>query len=316
MTYVNNNVLLAMSHQCVWDEDLLESFHPRRSFVVVKIFSAAPVYALTTVCVPATQERLHFLRALTGLHQFQKDVAALVYMPQSCIYMLEPSSGNHYTLLHLTRDKDICIGAFSSFMAPKLTVVSKHCGGNMGVHLKLPPNFGLQLDSDDLMTEPPLHHCPIWKNADFVVCGNNRRPLLVDGESVAMESPLKVASVDQFTALQCAALTNVGCEPKFTNDAFAFRETVAEMRQRLNREKAEATERRPSEPMITDDHHQEALATARAPIFASKSSDIQVVFPPGAKSVNPVKYRTYLGVKGEQGEEATTASTGTMAQTP
>ena len=105
MTYVDNNVLLTMSHQHVWDTDSPESYHPQCSLAVVKIFSAAPVYAL------ATQERLHFLRVLTGLHQFQMDMAALVYMPKSCIYMLEPCSGDHYMLLPLTGDKDICIGA-------------------------------------------------------------------------------------------------------------------------------------------------------------------------------------------------------------
>ena len=81
MTYMDNDVLLAMSHQHVWDMDSPESYHPRRSLAVVKMFSAA----LATVYVPATQERLHFLRALTGLHQFQMDAAALVYMPKSCI---------------------------------------------------------------------------------------------------------------------------------------------------------------------------------------------------------------------------------------
>ena len=83
-------------------------------------------------------------------------------------------------------------------MAAKLTVASKHCSSNMGVHLKLPPNFGLQLDSDDLITEPALHHGPIWKNTDFVVRGDSRCLLLVDGEPVVMESPIKVALVDQF----------------------------------------------------------------------------------------------------------------------
>ena len=156
MTYMDNEVLLAMSHQSVWETDSPESCYPRHSLVVVKIYSSAPVYALVTVYVPAAQERLHFLKVLTGLHQFQMDVAALVYMPKSCIYMPEPSSGDHYTLLPLTGDKDICIGALSSFAAAKLTVASKHCSRDMGVHLKLPPNFDLQLDGDDLITEPAL----------------------------------------------------------------------------------------------------------------------------------------------------------------
>ena len=222
--------------------------------------------------------------------------------------MLEPSSGNHYMLLPLTGNKDICIGAFSSFVAAKLTVASKHCSSDMGVHPKLPPNFSPQLDSDDLITEPTLCCGSIWKNADFVFRGDSRCPLLVDGEPVAMESLIKVALVDQFMPLQCATLTNVGYEPKFMNEAFTFRETVEEMRQHLNREKVAAVEKKPPEPMITNECHQEALATAQAPMFASKSSDIDVVLPSGAQSANPVKYPAFLGVKGGQ-EEAATAQT-------
>ena len=43
-------------------------------------------------------------------------------------------------------------------------------------------------------------------------------------------------------------------------------------------------------------------------MFASKSSNIEVVLPLGAQSVDPVKYCAFLGVKGEQ-EEAATAQT-------
>ena len=48
------------------------------------------------------------------------------------------------------------------------------------------------------------------------------------------ECPIKVAAIDQFTPPDITALTNVGYEPKFVNDAFAFRESVVEMQERLN----------------------------------------------------------------------------------
>ena len=186
----------------------------------------------------------------------------------------------------------------------------------MGVHLKLPPSFGPQLDSVDLINESALCHGPIWKNADLVVCGEDRQLLLVDGEPVAIESPIKVVPVDQYMPLQCTALTNVGYEPKFANDAFAFRETVADMRQCLDRGKTETTKEEPPEPMITEDHQREALAAARVPMFASKTSDIQVVLPSGVEAVDPVKYRAFLGVTEDKGEEAAMASTGATAQSP
>ena len=147
MTYVNNDVLLAMSQQRVWEADTPEGYHPQHSLAMVKLYPSAPVYTLTTVYVPAVQERLQFLTTLTSLHSLQMEAAALIYMPKNCIYMPEPSSGDHFTLLPLAGDKNISIGALSSFVAAKLTVSSTH--GSMGVHLKLPGRFGPDLDNDD-----------------------------------------------------------------------------------------------------------------------------------------------------------------------
>ena len=239
MTYVDNDILMAMSKQKVWETDASEGYHPRRSLAMVKLYPSMPVYALTTLYVPTVQERMRFLTALSGLHNLQMEAVALIYMPKNCMYMPESSSGDHYTLLPLTRDKDICIGALSTFTAAKLTVASTHISSGMGVHLKFPGRFGPDLDNEGLISEPALCRGPIWKNADFIVRGDDGRPLLENGDPVAMESPIKVAPIDQFTPLNCTALTNVGYEPKFANDAFTFRESVAEMWQHLNRTRAE-----------------------------------------------------------------------------
>ena len=191
----------------------------------------------------------------------------------------------------------------------------------MGVHLKLPGRFGPDLDNEGLISEPALCCGPIWKNADLVVQGDDGWPLLQNGDPVVMESPIKVAPIDQFTPLNCTALTNVVYEPKFANDAFAFRESVAEMWQRLDRTRAEvakqtATEQNVAEPMITEERHQEALAAARVSMYASKTSNIEVTPMPGVQFVDPAKYRSFLGIKPDKGEEVTTASAGTPAQAP
>ena len=174
VTYMDNDLLLAMSCQHVWDADLPTSYHPRCSLTVVKLFPSVPVYPLATIYVPTTQARLHFLSALTSLHNLQMEAAALVYMPKSCIYMSEPSSGDHYTLLPLARDKTICLGALLMFVAAKLTVASKYSTRNIGVHLKFPPSFDPQLDSVDLINELALRCGPIWKNVNYIVCGEDR----------------------------------------------------------------------------------------------------------------------------------------------
>ena len=73
---------------------------------------------------------------------------------------------------------------------------------------------------------------------------------------------------------------------------------------------------KPPKPMITKECHQEALAAAHTPMFASKLSDLQVAPIPGVDFVDPEKYRSFLGVKEDKGEEVATASAGTQPQAP
>ena len=272
---------------------------------MVKLYPSVPVYALTTVYVPTVQERMRFLPTLSGLHSLQMEAVTLISMPKNCMYMPEPSSGDHYTLLPLTRYKDICKGAVSTFMAAKLTVASTHSSSSMGVPLKLPGRFGPHLDNEGLIS----------------ILGDDGWALLENGDPVAMESPIKVALIDQFTPLNCIALTNVGYEPKFTNGAFAFKESVMEMWQRLDRTRAEAAnqtavEQKMAEPMITEERHQAALAAARVPMYASKTSNIEVTPMPDVQFVDPEKYQSFLGIKPDKGDEVATVSAGTLAQAP
>ena len=76
MTYVDNEVLLAMSRQRVWEADNPEGYYPRHSLALVKLYPSMPVYTLATVYVPAVQERLEFLTALSSLHNLQMEAVA------------------------------------------------------------------------------------------------------------------------------------------------------------------------------------------------------------------------------------------------
>ena len=68
--------------------------------------------------------------------------------------------------------------------------------------------------------------------------------------------------------------------------------------------------------MITEVHHQEALAATCVPMYASKTSNIEVAPMPGMQFIDAAKYRSFLGIKPDKGEEVTTASAGTPAQAP
>ena len=64
MTYVDNNTMLAMSQQRIWEAESMDSCYPRCSLVVFKLFPSSPMYAMNTVYVPTTQERLRFLTVM------------------------------------------------------------------------------------------------------------------------------------------------------------------------------------------------------------------------------------------------------------
>ena len=80
--------------------------------------------------------------------------------------------------------------------------------------------------------------------------------------------------------------------------------------------KQTAAEQKVAEPMITEECHQEALATTHVPMYASKTSNIEVAPMPGMQFIDPAKYRSFLGIKPDKGEEVTTASADTPAQAP
>ena len=79
-----------------------------------------------------------------------------------------------------------------------------------------------------------------------------------------METTIKVTPVDQYMSLQCAALTSVAYEPKYANDTFVFKETVAEMWQHYEKEKSEAKGRKQPQlvPDSEEERHHQVLAAA------------------------------------------------------
>ena len=263
---------------------------------------------------------------MKALHSLGMEAAVLVYIPQKCIFMPEPSSGEHFTLLPLTGNPTISIGVLQSFMAAKLTVASKHVQADMGVQLKLLPCFSPQLNDSVLIDEAAFSWGPIWMNEVLIVHDDNGQPLLVNDETVTREKNVKVANIDQYTPVACAALASVGYTPRYVNDAFSFKETVTQMWQHHEKEKSNAEEK--------EQHEWEAkcqcqvLAAATVPMYASKDSEIKVALLPDVINVDPEKFRAFIGAssmpdtgvpvlpKEVSREKATIASAAEPAQQP
>ena len=142
VTYIDNKLLVTMIQDQIWEADLPDLYCPWWCLAIIKVFPAAPQYGLCIVYVPALQAQLTFGVNMKALHNLSMEPVALVYILPNCPLMPEPSSGEHYTLLPLTGDPNISIGALQTFMTAKLTVASRHGWADMGVQLKLPPCFG------------------------------------------------------------------------------------------------------------------------------------------------------------------------------
>ena len=68
------------------------------------------------------------------------------------------------------------------------------------------------------------------------------------------------------------------------------------MRQRLHRTKGEAAkqtaaEQKRAEPMITDECHKATLVAVHVPMYASKTSNIEVTPIPDVQFIDPEKYQ-------------------------
>ena len=96
--------------------------------------------------------------------------------------------------------------------------------------------------------------------------------------------------------VQCVVLTGVAYKPKYANNMFAFKETVTEMWQHYEKEKSEAKGKKQQQSVqdAKEECHHQALAAAQALMFASKTSNIQVVMLEGAVTVDPAKYRAIV----------------------
>ena len=81
----------------------------------------------------------------------------------------------------------------SAFTAVKLTVASRHGWDNMGVQLKLLPNFSLQLNGGKVIDKAVFSQGPIWVNEELIIHGDNR-PLTINGETVVMEVTVKIST--------------------------------------------------------------------------------------------------------------------------
>ena len=68
--------------------------------------------------------------------------------------------------------------------------------------------------------------------------------------------------------------------------------------------------------MITEECYQGALVATHAPMYASKTSNITVAPILGGEFVDAAKYRSFLGINRDKGEEVATTSAGSLAQAP
>ena len=81
--------------------------------------------------------------ALSYLKCTMKDCIVLVSMPAKLIYSPQPRRGKYLTLLPISWNPNVDLGPLHEFATAALPIASREgCGGDIPVHIKMPPCFG------------------------------------------------------------------------------------------------------------------------------------------------------------------------------
>ena len=237
-------------HPQVWDvsHDLQ---HARRVLALVRYTLPTPykgqpaiVFGVSFVFVPTYQARTNLCDSLMFLKSAKEDSVVLVVMPSKPTYSPQPWRGRYLTLLPISGSPDVDRGPLHTFAATGLPVASKEgCGGDMSVHVKMPPCFGSsKRPKRELMWEPALQRGPLWKNVHYVernpngelVKGATGKPLCqellihITGPSGKLEyTPTDRGHPTPLTLATCHAEWD---------DYLDLTETVTEMAHRLMKE--------------------------------------------------------------------------------
>ena len=128
------------------------------------------------VLIPSHQACTSLSDALSYLKSAKEDCVVLVSMPSKLTYSPRPWGGKPYTLLPISGNPDIDRGPLHSFTAATLPIASREgCGGEMPMHVKLPPCFrSSKRVRTKLLWEPSLLRGLLWKNTHFIECNASR----------------------------------------------------------------------------------------------------------------------------------------------
>ena len=156
----------------------------------------------------------------------------------------QPQGGRYFTLLPISGDSNIDLGPLHSFAAATLPVASREGhGGQMGVHVKLPPCFrSSKWAKMELIWEPALARGPLWENVHFIECNASSKMVPgQNGKPLCQELTINLAGpggkMEYMTTQQgCPPpLTLAACHPGW-DDYLDLNETVTEMASRLMEE--------------------------------------------------------------------------------
>ena len=157
------------THPSVWEVEPKRQ-HSRRVLAMVCYTlparykgQVAIVFGASFVLIPSHQARTSLSDALLYLKSAKEDCVVLVSMPSKPTYSPQPRGGKPYTLLPINSDPDIDRGPLHSFAATTLPIASREgCGGEMPVHVKLPPCFrSSKRVRTELLWEPSLLRGPL-----------------------------------------------------------------------------------------------------------------------------------------------------------
>ena len=232
----------------------------------------AIVYGVSFVYIPAHQAWTSLSDALTYLGCSKEDCVILVSKPSKLTYSPQLQRGKYFTLQPMNGDPDADRSPLSSFAAATLPVASREgCGGDMTIHIKLPPCFGSsKWPKMELIVESVLSRGPLWKNTNFVECNSSGEIIPGQtGQPLCQELIINLGAPGaklQYTSTgsgHAPPLILAACHPSWDN-YLNLNETVAEMAQR----------------MMEEDKQQGGVAPKEGTIPKEKDTTKIMVLPP------------------------------------
>ena len=324
VTFIDEDRLVEEVRLNVFNKKTPTDFAESSSLALFKLATEEGLfYGLTVVYLPSRQQRLTMASALEAVFKTEGNAVALAGMPKDCsdcVYMPEPSNGEHYTLLPVSGDAAITHGPVGDFAAAQLAKGSVHLQIGTHTEVKLPGSFTHDSGDSGLVDEEVYQRGPIWENKNLVERNEDDTPVIRNRRTITIEREVMVAGLGVYTHTKVhKPLTLVACPPKHSPDDDEFTESMeARIVEQIEEErKAQWEERVGRRKPQEGETDVRGAATATGDPSTIQGTNLHVLPPEGVTMQHfPQVGRPVVDLTGAPDDRAAGANQGLQATQP